>query len=254
MITVGRDEPVITPKAWLQMDDFKALCDGVLFVAWSRPLEYAKSVLQDVAEEAKLKLPAVKGARGKYGDARICVYRIYLGAPAAAMAMEILIAAGVRKFILFGGCGAIHPSVKIYDLIVPTWGIREEGTSYHYMPPEIVPRPSEKAARVIEAVLRPVAQELGIGLHLGGIWTTDAVFRQTRDKIEKHRSRGALAVDMESTALMTIAMYRGVELGIAHVVTDELHREKWIIYSDDDKMARIEKRVIESLVEALAGL
>ena len=53
---------------------------------------------------------------------------------------------------------------------------------------------------------------------------------------------------------MTIAMYRGVELGIAHVVTDELHREKWIIYSDDDKMARIEKRVIESLVEALAGL
>lgn len=120
-------------------------------------MENAKSVLQDVVEEAKLRVPAVKGARGKYGDVRICVYRIYTGAPAAAMAMEILIAAGVRKFILFGSCGAIHPSVKIYDLIVPTWGIREKGTGYHYLPPEIVPKPSEKAAKVIEAVLRTVA-------------------------------------------------------------------------------------------------
>lgn len=53
---------------------------------------------------------------------------------------------------------------------------------------------------------------------------------------------------------MAIAMYRGLELGMAHVVTDELHREKWIIYSDDNKMARIEKKVTEPLVEPLAGL
>ncbi len=176
------------------MDSFKAPCDSVLFVAWTRPLEYAKKFLRDTVEEAKLRIPAVKGVIGSYGDAKVCVYRIYIGAPAAAMAMELLIAADARKFILFGGCGAIHSSVKVYDLVVPTWGVREEGTSYHYLPPDVIPKPSKKASKAIEKRLRPVAQELGINLHVGGIWTTDAIFRQTRDKIKRYSSKGVLAV------------------------------------------------------------
>ncbi len=254
MITPGLEEPVITPKAWVEMDGFKAPCDRCLFVAWARPLEYAKEFLEDAVEEAKLRIPAVKGVMGRYGDAEVCVYRIYIGAPAAAMAMELLIAAGVRKFILFGGCGAIHPSVKIYDLVVPTWGVREEGTSYHYLPPDAVPRPSRNVSRAIEEALKPVAQELGVILHAGGIWTADAIFRQTRDKVRKYSSKGVLAVDMESTALMAVAMHRGVELGVVHVVTDELYGEKWVMYSDDSKMAEIEKKIVESLIETLAKL
>mgnify|MGYP001770668663 CR=1 FL=1 len=168
------------------------------------------------------------------------------------MAMELLIAAGVRKFVLFGGCEAIHPSVKIYDLVVPTWGVREEGTSYHYLPPNVVPKPSEYVSKAIEEILRPMARELNINLHVGGIWTTDAIFRQARDKVRRYSSKGVLAVDMESTAPMTVAMYRGVKLGIVHVVTDELYGEKWIIYSNDSKMAEIEKSIVESLIETLA--
>jgi len=254
MITPGLEEPVITPKAWIEMDGFKAPCTRVLFVAWTRPLEYAKKFLEGAVEEARLKIPAVKGVIGRYGDAEVCVYRIYIGAPAAAMAMEFLVAAGVRKFILFGGCGAIHPSVKIYDLVVPTWGVREEGTSYHYLPPDVVPKPSERVSRAIEERLRPVARELGVNLHVGGIWTTDAIFRQTRDKVRRYSSKGVLVVDMESTALMTVAMYRGVELGIAHVVTDELYGEGWKMYGDDNKMARVEGEVVQTLIGILAGL
>ena len=73
MITLGLEEPVITPKAWNDMDNFKASCDRVLFVAWTRPLEYAKKFLEDAVEEAKLKIPAVKGVIGRYGDAKVCV-------------------------------------------------------------------------------------------------------------------------------------------------------------------------------------
>jgi len=254
MITLGLEEPVITPKAWVEMDGFRALCDRCLFVAWTRPLEYAKKFLEDAVDEAKLRIPAVKGVIGRYGDATVCVYRIYIGAPAATMAMELLIAAGVKKFILFGGCGAIHPSVKIYDLVIPTWGVREEGTSYHYLPAYVVPKPSEYVSKAIEETLRSTARELNINLHVGGIWTTDTMFRETRDKVRMYSSKGVLAVDMESTALMTIAMYRGVELGIAHVVTDELYGEKWVMYSDDNKMAEVEKRVVESLIDTLAKL
>ena len=43
------------------------------------------------------------------------------------MAMELLIAASVEMFLVFGGCGAIYPSMKIYNIVMPTWGIRGEG-------------------------------------------------------------------------------------------------------------------------------
>ena len=219
-----------------------------------RPFDFAKGVLEDVVEERKLKVPALKGAWGRYGGARICVHRIYIGAPAAAMAMELLIAAGVKKFVLFGGCGAIHPSVRIYDIVIPTWGVREEGTSYHYLPPDVIPRPSGKAVKTLYEELTPTAQRLGIALHLGGVWTTDAIFRETRDKVERYSSMKVLGVDMESTALMSIAMYRGAELGIALVVTDELHGGKWRFYQDDDRMAEVERSAVQAAIRALAKI
>jgi len=254
MITLGIEEPVITPRAWAEMDSLSVPCDRCLLVFWGRPFDIAKSVLGCVEEERKLKIPALRGARGRYGGVEICVYRLYIGAPAAAMAMELLIAAGIRKFLVFGGCGAVHPSVRIYDIVVPTWGVREEGTSYHYLPPHVVPKPSERIVEILRRELEPITESLGIGLHLGGVWTTDAIFRQTRDKVRKYGSMGVLAVDMESTALMTIAMYRGVELGITLVVTDELYGERWVMYQNDDRMAEIEKGVVQTMVKTLATL
>ncbi len=196
MIVLGREEPVIDPRTWVEMEGFRAPCDRCLFVFWGRPFDIAKSVLEDVVEESKLRIPALKGAWGRYRDTRVCVYRLYIGAPAATIAMELLIAAGIRKFLVFGGCGAIHPSVRIYDVVIPTWGIREEGTSYHYLPPDVVPRPSDRVAKILHKELSPVAQRLSIKLHLGGIWTTDAIFRQTRDKVRKYSEMNALGVDM----------------------------------------------------------
>ncbi len=89
------------------------------------------------------------------------------GAPVAVIALEILIAAGARKFLVFGGYGAIHPSVKIYDIVIPTWGIREEGTSYHYYPPDVVPKPNEKIMEALQRELRCTAQSLGTRLYTG---------------------------------------------------------------------------------------
>jgi len=193
MITPGLEEPVIDPRTWVEMEGFEAPCDRCLLVFWGRPFDIAKDVLEDVEEESKLKIPALRGARGRYGDAEICVYRLYIGAPAATIAMELLIAAGVRKFLVFGGCGAIHPSVKIYDIVVPTWSIREEGTSYHYLPPDTVPRPSERIVKILQWELDPV-------------------------------------------------------------VTDELYRDKWVIYQDDERMAEIEKEAVETMIRVLARI
>jgi len=251
VITLGLEEPVVDPKLWVEMEGLRVRCDRSLLVFWGRPFEIAKSLLADVEEEQKLKIPALRGAMGRYGGSEVCVYRLFIGSPAAVIAAELLIAVGVKKFLVFGGCGAIHPSVKIYDLVIPTWGIREEGASYHYLPPDVVPRPSERIVKVLEEELKPVARSLGIGLHLGGVWTTDALFRETRDKVRKYSEMNVLCVDMESTALMSVAMYRGVELGIVHVVTDQLYGDKWTMYSDDNRMTKVEKEAVQTLIKVL---
>ncbi|RLE99806.1 MAG: hypothetical protein DRJ63_04315 [Thermoprotei archaeon] len=167
---------------------------------------------------------------------------------------ELLIAAGVKKFIVYGGAGAIHPLVKIFDIVVPTWGIREEGTSYHYLPSDVVPKPSEKVVKILNKELSYAAQKLGVQLHTGGIWTTDAIFRETRDKVRKYSSMNVLAVDMESTALMSVAMYRDVDLGVALIVTDELHGETWKIHHDSAKATKVEEEVTKALFKALTKI
>jgi len=108
--------------------------------------------------------------------------------------------------------------------------------------------------RPLVAELRDAARELGVGLHVGGVWSIDAVFRETRDKVRKYSSMGVLCVDMESTGLMAVAVYRGVELGLAHIVTDELYTGSWRVYSDCERMARVEKRVALAALSALAKM
>jgi len=58
----------------------------------------------------------------------------YIGAPATIMALELMIALGLRRCIVIGYAGAINPRLRMTDILLPTWGIREEGTSYHYFP------------------------------------------------------------------------------------------------------------------------
>ncbi len=101
------------------MDGFEAPCDRCLFVFWGRSFDIAKGILEGVEEE-KLRIPALRGARSRYGGVEIYVYRLCISAPVVTIAMEILIASGVKKFLVFGGCGAMHPSGRIYDIVVLT--------------------------------------------------------------------------------------------------------------------------------------
>ena len=256
MIVPGVGEPVVSPVDWVGRSGFRPLCDRCVLVFWDRLLGAVRDSLERVlVVEERPRVPAtLGGVVGELGGARACAYRVWSGAPAAAMALEFLIAAGIRRFLVLGGCGAIHPSVGVFDVVAPSWGIREEGTSYHYLSPDLVPRPSRKALELLVTELGDAARELGVRLHVGGVWSTDAVFRETWDKVQRYSSRGALCVDMESTALMAVAMYRGVELGLAHIVTDELYTGTWRPYSDRERMARVEKRVVLSVLRALARM
>src|SRR5204863_1625058 len=92
-----------------------------------------------------------------------------MGAPMAVMLLEQLIALGARRLLYLGFCGALAPSYRIGDLFLPTQAIREEGTSYHYLPAEVRPCASPRA----QALLHAHAQRRQLPVQQGRIRTTD---------------------------------------------------------------------------------
>lgn len=146
-----------------------------------------------------------------------------LGAPMATMTMEKLIALGAKEIVLFGCCGSLHESLTIGDIFLPTWGRSEEGVSQHYPGKEGLPATSD----YLRAQLKSFYLSRGFKLSEGPIWTTDAPFRETRDKIVSYGKEGVMAVDMELTALATVARFRGVKLAAVMLVSDELFRSDW---------------------------
>jgi len=146
-----------------------------------------------------------------------------LGAPQAAMVLEHLSRRGVRTFLSLGWCGSLRPELVWGDIVLPVSALSEEGTSAHY-PLQDGPAGAdpELAGRLTENL-----NELGYKFRDGRVWSTDAPFRETRDKAKKYAADGMLAVDMETSALMTVARFRGLAWAGLLVVSDELWGEKW---------------------------
>lgn len=148
----------------------------------------------------------------------------FIGAPYAVMLLETLIAWGARKVIFLGMCGAISPEVKIGDIVVPTDSIIDEGTSKHYNADESL---RSKPSFLIVESIKHIFNKNEIEFHDGLVWTTDAVYRETREKLEYYQAMDALAVDMELSALFTVGRFRNIEIGSILVVSDELATYEW---------------------------
>ena len=146
-----------------------------------------------------------------------------LGAPAAAILMERLIALGARRIVGIGSCGSLQPRLPIGEIVVPDGALPEEGTSAHYRMTDSHPAPSDT---LVEDLMRNCRLQ-GLEPHSGAIWTTDAPFRETIEKVERYRDAGYLAVEMEASALMTVAAFRGVSFASLLVVSDEIGNLKW---------------------------
>ena len=147
----------------------------------------------------------------------------FLGSPHAVMGMEKLIALGAERIWVLGWCGSLHPDLRIGELVIPTNAISEEGTSQHYPITEKRPTSDKGLGQVIEKALH----RKGCPFKQGALWTTDAPYRETQKKIMAFQRQGVLAVEMEMSALMTVAIYRGIKLTGLLVVSDELFDLKW---------------------------
>jgi uridine phosphorylase len=146
-----------------------------------------------------------------------------VGAPLAAAFLEELIALGGRAFIAVGGAGALVPELTLGHVIVPTAAIRDEGTSYHYLPAS---REVEPTSSVIAAIVATLT-ERDVPFVTGKSWTTDAIFRETRAKAARRIAEGCVCVEMEASACFAVARFRDVAFGQMLYAGDDLSGEIW---------------------------
>ncbi len=181
-----------------------------------------------------------------YAGKNISLTGPIVGAPYAVMLLESLIAWGAKKFIFFGWCGAISRDVQIGDIILPTGAFIDEGTSRHYQGDE-----NEIAVPTLLIVenTKDILRKKGIDFHEGIIWTLDAIYRETREKIGYFQARHVLGVEMELSALFTVAKFRNVDLGGLLVVSDELSTFTWKPGFKDERFKQSRMAVAEILAE-----
>jgi uridine phosphorylase len=130
-----------------------------------------------------------------------------VGAPFAVLLAEQLFASGCRLLVSITSAGQITSIGPTPYFVLIDRALRDEGTSYHYLPPSTYAEGPDATllARVADRVRAPPA----ITLHRGTTWTTDAPYRETDVAISRARDLGALAVEMEAAALYAFSTATG---------------------------------------------
>ena len=199
-------------------------------------------------------LKAWKGYREVYqghaGEGRVTIARTSAGAPACVALAEELASFGARQVLFVGYCGSLQPGVRAGDIIVPGSAIREEGTSYHYLPPGVSAQPNQE----IQGVIVDCLQRKKVPCHLGKVWTTDAIYRETKGKVKRYQAEGVLGVEMELAALFAFGMAQHVAIGGLLVVADELSTESWRPRFFSPRLIKGVRRTRKAVVEIVQEL
>jgi nucleoside phosphorylase len=174
-----------------------------------------------------LELRSEMGPRPVYEIAlsgqRLALLHPGVGAPLAAAFLDEMIGLGCRSFIACGGAGVLDAAIAMGHLVVPTSAVRDEGTSYHYLPPGREVAPSPEGVAAIETVLRNESASYV----LAKTWTTDAFFRETPAKVRRRREEGCVTVEMEAAAFFAVAAFRGVTFAQILYGGDDVSGDAW---------------------------
>jgi purine-nucleoside phosphorylase len=147
-----------------------------------------------------------------------------MGAASAVMVLETLRVWGVRSIVFVGWCGSLSTQLRIGDILLPDSAIVDEGTSPHY---------DQKTGAIVYPhgnlcdQIKKLLQKRQVAHCVGCIWSTDGIFRETPTQIKKFQNRGALAVEMEFSALCSAAEFYALPFAALMIVSDELSTLQW---------------------------
>jgi uridine phosphorylase len=180
---------------------------------------------------------------------RVAFFQPGITAPFAAAMLEEVIAFGCRTFVACGGAGVLDRHVAVGSIIVPTAAVRDEGTSYHYLPASREVAPSPAAVEAIRATL----DERGVDYVTAKTWTTDAIYRETPERIRARRAEGCLTVEMEASAFFAVAAFRNVTFGQILYGGDDVSGDEWD-HRDWNRQSDVRDRLFELAAAACLRL
>lgn len=140
-------------------------------------------------------------------DQKIIFYLSEIGSTlAATCVIEINWRTGADKFILFGSAGSLDREQTTGKYVIPTEAYRDEGMSYHYAPPADYIK--IKNADIVAEIF----SKLGLPYIKGKVWTTDALYRETRNLVNARKAEGCIAVEMDLAGVQAVCDFHGIEL------------------------------------------
>lgn len=192
---------------------------------------FSENIIKDFTENNESKIIAnLYSANGtipvyeiEYAKKKMGLFLSRVGAPACVAGLEEIIALGAKKIIQFGSCGVLNQSCIGNKIIIPSSAVRDEGTSYHYF----------AASEEINAdsssidIARQCLEKHDIPYVVGKIWTTDAIYRETRKVIEERKAQGCIAVEMECSASLAVARFRNIPVIQFFYGADNLDSDRW---------------------------
>ncbi|MBN2482937.1 MAG: hypothetical protein JXD21_01885 [Candidatus Omnitrophica bacterium] len=154
---------------------------------------------------------------GTYKGKRVTVGNGGFYAPDSAFITELVCAAGVETLIRIGSCGALRDDIEIGDFIVADKVIRGDGVTRYYVDDEYMPLVDGQLTSSLVDTFKEIS-----GTHRGGVWTTDAIFRETKDIVNSYIDKGAIAVDMVTSPFVTLANIYKKKVAVVLAVSDNL--------------------------------
>ena len=191
-------------------------------------LSYQRSLFDYAANEvASTPAGAYFGKQLRYleeTDGKVAIVGNFgVGAPAAVVMLEELIAFGVKRFVSVGTAGSLVLDLPPGSLLLCDGAFRDEGCSYHYLPEAELAAPDSRLTEKLGEAL----SARGLAYRRGPAWTTDAIYRETKDEVEFFRNKGALVAEMEAAALFSAAAFRKVQMASCFSVSDTLAEMVW---------------------------
>ncbi len=159
----------------------------------------------------------------RFVDDEVLIVLGQVGCPSCGGNLDLFYAFGVTKVIFCGGGGVLDKNIKVGQLLVVDGAIRDEGFSYHYVAPSRFIYTDKAVTDKIAAYL----EKYNIPYLRGITWTTDALFRETPDKVALRKDEGAKIVEMEQAGCIAVAQFRGFDYGAIIYGGDDVASEEW---------------------------
>lgn len=242
------EEPHFTPQRLARMLGLKADSLGP-YALIPGPKERSRALVEALEQRHKsFAFLDYEMHTGQLDGKRVTVGNGGRFAPDSAITTELLCAAGAEVLIRVGSCGSLQDDIKIGDLVIASGAIRGEGTTPYYVPESF----STIADPEVVTALQKASEGLKVACHVGWVYTTDALFQETPELIQQLNAQRVAAIDMVSSAFLTVARVRSKRAGAILAVSDECLRRAFGFR--DPRFADAEEKMVEVARRALQYL